>query len=71
MRKNTDQKLLHIWTLFTQWICIGFTQKEKKNVKVIDLDISNRKLVFKVKSEILKRNANHKKLTKNMESFEM
>ena len=69
MRKNTDQKLLHIWTLFTQWICIGFTQKEKKNVKVIDLDISNRKLVFKVKIEILKRNANHKKVNKKYGEF--
>ena len=69
MRKNTEQKLLHIWTLFTQWICIGFTQKEKKNVKVIDLDISNRKLVFKVKSEILKRNANHKKVNKKYGEF--
>ena len=69
MRKNTEQKLLHIWTLFTQWICIGFTQKEKKNVKVIDLDISNRKLVFKAKSEILKRNANHKKVNKKYGEF--
>ena len=30
MQENTDQKILHIWTLFTQWIlknfCHSFTQ---------------------------------------------
>ena len=38
--------------------CIGFTRTEKKYVKVIKDDISNRKIEFKAKREIIKRKRN-------------
>ena len=46
--------------------CIGFTRTEKKYVKVIDDDICNRKIEFKAKSEIMKRNRNYKEVDKKI-----
>ena len=46
--------------------CIGFTRTEKKYVNVIGDDICNRKIEFKVKSEIMKRNRNYKKVDKKI-----
>ena len=39
---------------------------EKKCVKVIDNDICNRKLEFKAKSEVMKRNRNYKEVDKKI-----
>ena len=39
---------------------------EKKCVKVIDDDTCNRKIQFKAKSEIMKRNRNYKKVDKKI-----
>ena len=39
---------------------------EKKYVKVTDDDICNRKIEFKGKSEIMKRDRNYKKIDKNI-----
>ena len=39
---------------------------EKKYVKVIDYDICNRKIEFKAKSEIMKRNRNYKEVNKKI-----
>ena len=46
--------------------CIDFTRTEKKYVKVIDDDICNRKIEFKAKSEIMKRNRNYKEVDKKI-----
>ena len=46
--------------------CISFTQTEKKYVKVIDYDICNRKIEFKAKSKIMKRNRNYNKVGKKI-----
>ena len=40
----------------------GFTQTEKKYVEVIEVDICNRKIEFKAKSEIMERNRNYIKV---------
>ena len=50
--------------IITFWI--AFTRTEKKYVKVIDSDICNRKIEFKAKSEIMKRNRNYKKVDKKI-----
>ena len=47
--------------IFIVTFCIGYTRTEKKYVKVIDDDICNRKIEFKTKSELIKRNKNYKK----------
>ena len=39
------------FSFFIITFCIGFMRTEKKNVKVIDDDIWNRKIEFKSKSE--------------------
>ena len=44
---------------------------EKKYVKVIDNDICNRKIEFKGKGEIIKRNRNYKKVDKEIWSFKL
>ena len=44
---------------------------EKKYVKVIDNDICNRKIEFKAKGEIMKRNRNYKKVDKKIWSFKL
>ena len=46
--------------------CIGFTRTENKCVKVIDDDICKRKIEFKAKSEIMKRNMNYRKVDKKI-----
>ena len=50
--------------IVTFWI--AFTRTEKKHVKVIDSDICTRKIEFKAKSEIMKRNRNYKKVDKKI-----
>ena len=51
---------------FIVTICIGFTRTEKKYVKVFDNDICNRKIEFKAKSEIMRRNRNCKNVDKKI-----
>ena len=41
-------------------------KSEKKYVKVIEDDICNMKIEFKAKSEIMKRNRNHKEFDKKI-----
>ena len=45
---------------------MGYTRTEKKYVKVIGDDICNRKIEFKPKSEIMKRNRTCKKVDKKI-----
>ena len=47
-----------LFSFFMITFCIGFTRTEKKYVKVINDDISNRKIEFKAKREIIKRKRN-------------
>ena len=54
------------FSFFSKIFCIGFTRTEKKYVKVIDYDICNRKIEFKAKSEIMKRNRNCKNVNKKI-----
>ena len=46
--------------------CIGFTQTEKKFVKMIDDNICNRKTEFKTKNKIMTRNKNYKGIGKKI-----
>ena len=46
--------------------CIGFTRTDKKYVKVIHNDICNRKIEFKAKIKLTKRNRNYKKVDKKI-----
>ena len=55
-----------MFSLFVIRFCIGFTRTEKKFVKVIDNDTYNKKIEFKAKSEIMKRNRNYKNVDKKM-----
>ena len=50
------------FSLFVITFCIGFTRTEKKYVKVNYDDICNRKIEFKAKTEMMKRNRNYKKV---------
>ena len=54
------------FSFFIVTFCTGFTRTEKKCVKVIDDDIRNRKIEFKAKSEIMKRNKNYKDVDKKI-----
>ena len=45
---------------------LGLPEQKKKHVKVIDDDICNRKIEFKAKSEIMKRNRNYKEVDKKI-----
>ena len=54
------------FSFFIITFCIGFTRTGKKYVKVIDVDICNRKIEYKAKSEIMKRNRNYKKVNKKI-----
>ena len=49
--------------------CTGFKRTEKKYVKVNDGHIYKRKIEFKAKSKIMKRNRNYKKLTRKEVEF--
>ena len=51
---------------FFMKFCTGFTRTEKKYAKVIDDDICIRKIEFKGKSEIMKRNRNYKNVDKKI-----
>ena len=48
---------------------IGFTGTEKKCIKLIDDDICNRKIEFKSKSEIMKRNRNYREVDKKIRTI--
>ena len=50
------------FSFFIITFCIGFTRTEKKNIKVIDDGICNRKIEFKAKSELMKMNRNYSKV---------
>ena len=48
--------MMSLWVFFVfVTTYIGFTQREKNFVKVIDDDISHRIIEFKAKNEIVKR----------------
>ena len=53
-------------SFFILTFCIGFTRTENKCVKVIDDDICKRKIEFKAKNEIMKRNMNYRKVDKKI-----
>ena len=46
--------------------CIGFTQTEKKYVKVIDDDIYDRIIEYKAKTEKIKMNRNYSNVDKKI-----
>ena len=46
--------------------CIGFTQTEKKYVKVIDDDIYHRIIEYKAKTEKIKMNRNYSNVDKKI-----
>ena len=57
------------FSFFIMTFCIGSSRMEKKYVKVIDDNICNRKIEFKAKGEIMKRNRNYKEVDKKYEVF--
>ena len=67
-------KMISLWVyfIFATTFCTGFTQTEKKYVKVIDDGIYNRIIKYKAKNEIIKISRNYSNVDKkNMESFKM
>ena len=50
------------FSFFIITFCTGFTRTEKKYVTVLDNDICNRKIEFKAKIEIMKRNGNYEEV---------
>ena len=42
-RENTDKKELHIWTLFTQWLWIGYLNQTLLRVFIIALCVTKNK----------------------------
>ena len=50
---------LWVYFIFTKTFCIGFTQTERKYVKVIDDDIHDRTIEYKAKNETIKMNGNY------------
>ena len=61
---------LWVYFSFAATFCIGFTQTEKKYVKVIN-DNHNRIIEYKAKKIKIKNEEELITLTKNMDSFEM
>ena len=54
------------FSFFIVTICVGFTRRWKKCVKVTDDDICNKKIEYKAKSKIMKRNWNYKNVDKKL-----
>ena len=64
-------KMISLWVyfIFATTFCIGFTQMEKKYVKLINDDIYDRIIKYKAKNEIIKMSRNYSNVDKkNMES---
>ena len=57
---------LWVYFIFAATFCIGFTQTEKKYVKVIDDDIYDRIIKYKAKNEITKMSRNYSNVDKNI-----
>ena len=58
-------KMISLWVFFVfVTTYIGFTQREKNFVKVIDDDISHRIIEFKAKNEIVKMSRNYSNIDK-------
>ena len=65
--------MISLWVYFIFAVfCIGFTQTEKKYVKVIDDDIYDMIVEYKAENKTMKINRNYSNVDKkSMENFKM